>query len=167
MALAACGSDDSGGSSTADKAAATNSTQAAPAASTTGEPAAGTTSKETAATAATCHNTYDPYIVKLLEVEASADDTPSYSSFAATMTQLVSNFQAAKPPSDSKGCASAVGRFAGASFLQFAAATGTWAKCPTRSKCSAYDRGYIKARLAIGRSNLALARHGYSTMPTS
>jgi hypothetical protein len=171
VVLAACGSDDSGGSSTADNAAATSSTQAAPAPATTSStqaaPAAATTPKETEATVAACHNTYDPYIVKLLKIEATSDATPSYRTFAALVTKLGSDLQNFNVQSDSKGCQDAVGRFAGSSFLQFASATGTWAKCPNRSKCSAADRSFIDARLAIGRSNLEKARHGYSTMPTS
>lgn len=167
VVLASCGSDDSGGSSTADQAAATSSTQAAPAPATTGQPAAATTSKETDATVAACHNRYDPYIVKLLKIQDSADSTPSYRAFAASVTKLGKDLQTFNPQSDSKGCANAVGRFAGASFLQFATATGTWARCPNRSKCSAADRSFLAARLSMGQSNLAKARNGYSTMPTS
>ncbi|MET0603130.1 MAG: hypothetical protein ABW167_14180 [Baekduia sp.] len=171
MALAACGSDDSGGSSTADNAAATSPTQAAPApaatSSTQAAPAAATTAKETDATVAACHNRYDPYLAKLIKIQESIDGTPKYRTFAARVTKLGNDLQGFSAQSDSKGCSDYVARFASSSYLQFAAATGTWAKCPVRKKCSATDRSYIEARLAIGQSNLEKARVGFSGMPKS
>ncbi len=167
VVLASCGSDDSGGSSTADQAAATSSTQAAPAPATTSQPAAATTAKETDATVAACHNRYDPYIATLVKIQASVDGTPNYRGFGAGVTKLGKILQNSSGQSDSTGCANAVGRFAAGSFLQFASATGTWAKCPNRSKCSAAERSFLEARLSLGRTNLAKARNGYSTMPTS
>ncbi len=167
VVLASCGSDDSGESSTADKAAATSSTQAAPAPATASQPAATEAPKETDATVAACHNRYDPYIATLLKIQASVDGTPSYRSFGAGVTKLGKVLQNFTGQPESKGCENAVGRFASGSFLQFATATGTWAKCPNRSKCSAAERSFLEARLSLGQTNLAKARVGYDLLRTS
>lgn len=117
---------------------------------------------------AACHNRYDPYIVKLIKIQDSLGGTSSYRTFAAKVTSLGNDLQGGfDPKSDSKGCTDFVARFASSSYLQFAGATETWATCPVRKKCSVADRSYIRARLAVGLSNLAHARIGFGTMPTS
>ena len=116
---------------------------------------------------AACHNRYDPYIAKLIKIQDGIDGTASYRTFAARVTSMGIDLQKFDPSSDSKGCGSAVARFASSTYLQFAGATGTWAKCPVRKKCSAADRSYIEARLAMAQHNLGQARIGFSTMPTS
>jgi hypothetical protein len=119
---------------------------------------------------ASCHNAFDAYLAKLDEVEATIDGTPSYRAFAPKMTKLgvlLTKGKGFDAPSESAGCQNGIGRFAGGAFLQFAAATGTWAECPERSKCSATERSIIDARLAVGRENLRKVRHSWTTLPAS
>jgi hypothetical protein len=167
VALAACGSDDSGGSSTADKATATSSTQAAPARTTTSDSAAAGIDTDNAATVAGCRLSFKPVFAKLRKIEASIDGTPRFRPFARRVFALVSGLQGFDPQSESNNCQTTVGKFAGAAFVQFASATGTWATCPALSKCSAVAKVFIEARLEHGRTNVAQARNGFSTIPKS
>lgn len=167
MVLASCGSDDSGGSSTADQAAATSSTQAAPPRTTTGDSSQLGIDTDNAATVASCRKSFKPFLAKLRNIQASIDGTPSFRPFATRVMALATGLHGFDPQSDSNNCQTTVGRFAGAAFVQFASATGTWTKCPALSKCSGVDRAFIEARLTVGRLNTTQARDGFDTIPKS
>lgn len=166
VALAACGADDSGGSSTADKAAATSSTQAAPR-TTTSDSAALGIDTDNAATVASCRKSFKPFLAKLRNIQASIDGTPRFRTFATGVLALETGLQGFDPTSDSNNCQTTVGRTAAAAFVQFASATGTWATCPALSKCSAVNKAFIRARLEVGWTNSAQARNGFDTIPKS
>jgi hypothetical protein len=166
--LSACGSSDSGGStSTADTAAATSSTQAAPAAASTTEPAAAPAGKHTAAIVAECHKMFDPYTAKLLKLRASVDGTLKYRTFAATTTKLTTAYNAfdeAAVPSPT--CQTTVGQPTGGAFLQYALATGTLSTCRKRHSCTSV-KAELEHRWTLANVFLTNAREGYTTVTTS
>ncbi|MET0603131.1 MAG: hypothetical protein ABW167_14185 [Baekduia sp.] len=167
MALAACGADDSGGPNTTDQAAATSSTQTAPARTTTSDSAELGIDTDNAATVASCRKSFKPFIAKLSKIQASTNGTPRFRTFATRVMELTTGLKGFDPLSDSNNCRTYVGRTAGAAFVEFASATGTWATCPTLSKCSAVDKAFIQARLTVGGWNTTQARDGFDTIPKS
>jgi hypothetical protein len=158
MALVACGADDSGGSST---------TQTAPARTTTGDSSQLGIDTDNTATRTSCRESFEPFLAKLRNIQASIEGTPRFRPFATSVIELASGLQGFDPQSESNNCQTTVGRFAGAAFVQFASATGTWATCPALSKCSDAAKAFIKARLEVGSTKSAQARIGVSTIPKS
>jgi hypothetical protein len=160
VVLAACGSDDSGGSSTADNAAATSSTQSAPAPAATSEPTEAATSEDTAAAVAKCHKTYDPVIAQLRKIQSSVSGKPKYRAFTVSVGKL----ESFSPVADNSSCSKTVGALASASHLQYWSATRTWVGCRKLDTCSGEGMRYIQDRWSVGSDNLARAREGFGTI---
>jgi hypothetical protein len=168
--LNACGSDDSGGSSTADKAAAPSaqtSTQA-----TTPPAATGTRTSTAAATPATnaaavdkCHAMLDPYVTMLHEIEDSVDDAPDFKTYNAAVGKLVdnysNNFNAVNIPSPS--CGKSVVRPITGAYVKYFLATQKWTDCRKQQRCSA-RMADLRERWTAASAYIKSADKGFSSV---
>jgi hypothetical protein len=142
--LTACGSDDSGGSSTADSAAATSAktTEApvpAPASSETTPPATTSTegTSDTATVVAKCHELFDPVIAQLRKIKQMVDGIPRFVTYRAATKKLAARYEALDVQSiPSKSCLNSVSIPIATAHLSFYGAGNFWLDCRKRGDCA-------------------------------
>jgi hypothetical protein len=117
--LTACGSSDSGGS-------------------TTSAPKPKAAAPTNAEVVARCHRAFDPFIAELRQVNADVTAKPDYAAYRVATRKLKSDyakFDVSAIPSPS--CQSAIGGPAAGAYAVHVTAAETWAKCAKRQSCSA------------------------------
>jgi hypothetical protein len=147
-ALTACGSDDSGTSSTADQAAATSAATAAAPASTAAPAPAATTAAPAATTpapapklsktqvVATCHKTFDPYISALRKINKDVAGDPNYKQYSARTKALGARYRTLKTAGiPSSTCQHEVNVTIVTAYLTHVGAVKTWTACRKRDDC--------------------------------
>jgi ABC-type transport system substrate-binding protein len=156
--LTACGSDDSGGPSPSDKAAATTAepttsapattaepTTSAPATSaepTTPAPATSTAARKSvsnATVAALCHVTFDATLTRLRKIQDAIDGNPKFETYAAAVGGM-KDYQPLDdefPPIPGARCARTVAPGAILAWVKYSVATQSWAVCRKQQRCAA------------------------------
>jgi hypothetical protein len=168
--LTACGSDDSGGSSTSDKAAApsaqTSTQTTTPAAATSTETTqVAATPEKNATVVAQCHAVFDPYLTMLHGIRDTVDGAPEFKAYITAVDAMVKDFSSnindVKMPSTS--CQKSVLGPLTASYIRYYNASLTWRECRKRKRCAAAMPD-LKKQWKQASTFLASADKGFSSV---
>ncbi len=162
--MAACGSNDSGGSTTTKKPAAASTQTATPAAapSTETTTAGAATPSQNAAVLAKCHATFDPILAKLDKAQSAVDGTLRYKPYAAEMSELIDDmagFTSDRVPSTT--CLKFVSAPTGGALLHNYSATSAWVACRKTDNCKTLMPA-IQARWKLASGLEKTAGKGFS-----
>jgi hypothetical protein len=178
-ALTACGSDDSGKSSTSDQAAATSGATAAAPASTAAPAPAATTAAPAATTpapapklsktqvVATCHKTFDPYIAALRKVNKAVAGDPNYKQYSARTKALGARYRTLKTAGiPSTTCQHEVNVTIATAYMQHLTAVNTWTACRKRDNCNRTMAGLKQQWRAADKATAAAAKGFRNVTPS-